>query len=339
MFLERRRDACSTVSYTSRAADAGSRTVQVVDPFHGTPPFPSAPELHHPEMLEGETRASRGRTAGRLRDLEHLRRAAQGAAAIIHVRDGLGGVSGRDPPAPRSPARRQVSKWPAVFLLFAADVHALRPARSTSSIACPRSLAFPRSCCRCRWCARTPSSRRSATRAPGPRAVEPLVRATSWSSSTKISAAQLREPTGRRVPLRAGVETTRANAAATLFFARGTRKRLWPRRRSTARPTSVHAMPWIRGAGGGLGDAKPHERPRGAGGSGLGSARHVSPRAGARARAPRQREPGREREAETRAKSHRNPQLRSTLPRDRRRRSPNRRALARTGGKYFERAR
>ena len=77
---------------TLRAADDGSRTVQVVDPFHGTPPFPQNRfELHHPEMLDGETDVAGGVVARLLRNLTNIC-----VARLRPPRDPTRGLAGDD---------------------------------------------------------------------------------------------------------------------------------------------------------------------------------------------------------------------------------------------------
>ena len=77
---------------TLRAAADGSRTVQVMDPFHGAPPFPrNRFELDRREMLEGETKVAGDVVARLLRNLTNIC-----VARLRPPRDPTQGLAGDD---------------------------------------------------------------------------------------------------------------------------------------------------------------------------------------------------------------------------------------------------
>ena len=77
---------------TLRAAADGSRTVQVMDPFHGAPPFPrNRFELDRREMLEGETEVAGDVVARLLRNLTNIC-----VARLRLPRDPTQGLAGDD---------------------------------------------------------------------------------------------------------------------------------------------------------------------------------------------------------------------------------------------------
>lgn len=77
---------------TLRAADDGSRTVQVVDPFHGAPPFPQNRfELDRREALDGETQVAGDVVARLLRNLTNIC-----VARLRPPRDPTQGLAGDD---------------------------------------------------------------------------------------------------------------------------------------------------------------------------------------------------------------------------------------------------